>query len=58
MSYDEWDGADIFYRITPNVVCSTTINTDFAETEVDARQINLTRFPLFFPEKLIWRELL
>jgi hypothetical protein len=28
-----------------------TANTDFAETEVDARQINLTRFPLFFPEK-------
>jgi hypothetical protein len=28
-----------------------TVNTDFAETEVDARQINLTRFPLFFPEK-------
>ena len=28
-----------------------TVNTDFAETEVDARQVNLTRFPLFFPEK-------
>jgi hypothetical protein len=28
-----------------------TINTDFAETEVDARRTNLTRFPLFFPEK-------
>jgi hypothetical protein len=28
-----------------------TVNTDFAETEVDARQINLTRFELFFPEK-------
>ena len=28
-----------------------SINTDFAETEVDARQTNLTRFPLFFPEK-------
>jgi hypothetical protein len=28
-----------------------TINTDFAETEVDGRQINLSRFPLFFPEK-------
>ena len=30
---------------------SLTVNTDFAETEADARQINLTRFPLFFPEK-------
>jgi hypothetical protein len=27
------------------------VNTDFAETEVDQRQVNLTRFPLFFPEK-------
>ena len=27
------------------------MNTDFAETEVDTRQTNLTRFPLFFPEK-------
>jgi hypothetical protein len=34
----------IFYRITSNLVSSTSINTDFAETEVDARQINLTGF--------------
>jgi hypothetical protein len=40
-------GADIFYRITPNLVSSTTFNTDFAETEADARQVNLTRFSLF-----------
>ncbi|MDR0841898.1 MAG: carbohydrate binding family 9 domain-containing protein, partial [Acidobacteriota bacterium] len=44
-------GVDIFYRITPNLVSSTTVNTDFAETETDARQVNLTRFELFFPEK-------
>ncbi|HSW51336.1 MAG TPA: sugar-binding protein [Bryobacteraceae bacterium] len=44
-------GADIFYRVTPNLLSSTTLNTDFAETEVDTRQVNLTRFPLFFPEK-------
>jgi hypothetical protein len=44
-------GADVIYRITPNLLSSTTINTDFAETEVDTRQINLTRSPLFFPEK-------
>jgi hypothetical protein len=44
-------GADIFYRITSNLVSSTTINTDFAETEVDTRQVNLTRFRLFYPEK-------
>lgn len=44
-------GADVFYRITSNLISSTTVNTDFAETEVDTRQVNLTRFPLFFPEK-------
>jgi len=37
--------------LTPNLNASLTLNTDFAETEVDARQINLTRFPLFYPEK-------
>ncbi|MDA0205054.1 MAG: DUF5916 domain-containing protein [Acidobacteria bacterium] len=44
-------GVDVFYRVTSNLVSSTTINTDFAETEVDARQVNLTRFSRFFPEK-------
>jgi hypothetical protein len=44
-------GLDIFYNLTPSLKWSTTFNTDFGETEVDARQINLTRFPLFFPEK-------
>jgi hypothetical protein len=44
-------GLDLFYSVTPNLKLSATLNTDFAETEVDARQINLTRFPLFFPEK-------
>ena len=37
--------------LTPNMTGSLTINTDFAETEVDNAQVNLTRFPLFFPEK-------
>jgi hypothetical protein len=44
-------GVDVFKNLTPNMNASVTVNTDFAETEVDARQINLTRFPLFFPEK-------
>ena len=43
-------GVDMFYRITSNLVSSTSFNTDFAETEVDTRQVNLTRFPLLFPE--------
>jgi Domain of unknown function (DUF5916)/Carbohydrate family 9 binding domain-like len=44
-------GADIFYNVTPSLKWTTTINTDFAETEVDTRQVNLTRFPLYYPEK-------
>ena len=42
---------DLSQRISPNVLATFTVNTDFAETEVDSRQTNLTRFPLFFPEK-------
>jgi hypothetical protein len=44
-------GLDVFYQITPAIKSALTINTDFAQTEVDDKQINLTRFPLFFPEK-------
>ena len=50
----EFDGdvsLDVTQKIGPNVLGALTINTDFAETEVDVRQTNLTRFPLFFPEK-------
>ncbi len=42
---------DAFYRLLPSLTASLTANTDFAETEVDERQVNLTRFALFFPEK-------
>ncbi len=44
-------GVDLFYQITPSLKSSLSINTDFAETEVDDRQINLTRFSLHYPEK-------
>ena len=44
-------GIDVFKNLTPNLNASVTVNTDFAETEADNRQVNLTRFPLFFPEK-------
>jgi hypothetical protein len=44
-------GLDAFYNITPSLKAALTINTDFAQTEVDEKQINLTRFNLFFPEK-------
>lgn len=42
---------DVTQRLGANVLASATVNTDFAETEVDTRRTNLTRFPLFFPEK-------
>jgi len=44
-------GLDLRYRLTPAISLTLTFNTDFAETEVDQRRVNLTRFPLFFPEK-------
>ncbi len=44
-------GGDVFYRVTPGIKAALTINTDFAQTEVDSRQINLTRFTLRYPEK-------
>ena len=44
-------GGDVAYNLTPRLRANVSINTDFAETEVDQRQVNLTRFPLFFPEK-------
>ena len=44
-------GIDFIYNITPSLKGTFTINTDFAETQVDQRRVNLTRFPLFFPER-------
>ncbi len=44
-------GVDAFYKITTDLTLSLTVNTDFAETEVDEVRFNLTRFPLFFPER-------
>ena len=41
---------DAFYKITPSVTGAVTVNTDFSDAAVDARQINLSRFNLFFPE--------
>jgi hypothetical protein len=44
-------GFDAFYRLTSGLGAALTFHTDFADTEVDQRRVNLTRFPLFFPEK-------
>jgi hypothetical protein len=42
---------DLFYKLTPQLNASLTFNTDFSATEVDDRQVNLSRFSLFFPER-------
>jgi uncharacterized protein DUF5916 len=42
---------DVKQRLGPNLLASLTFNTDFAETETDTRQTNLTRFDIEFPEK-------
>jgi hypothetical protein len=44
-------GLDVKWGIRPNLTLDMTVNTDFAQVEADEVQINLTRFPLFFPEK-------
>ena len=44
-------GLDLRYSPAGNLNLDLTVNTDFAQVEADEQQINLTRFPLFFPEK-------
>ncbi len=44
-------GGDFKYTLTPSLTLDATINTDFAQVEVDDQQVNLDRFTLFFPEK-------
>ena len=44
-------GLDVKYGVTRNLTADFTLNTDFAQVEVDEQQVNLTRFNLFFPEK-------
>jgi len=44
-------GLDIKYNLTPGLVFDGTLNTDFAQVEIDDQLINLTRFSLLYPEK-------
>ncbi|MEE2821648.1 MAG: DUF5916 domain-containing protein [Acidobacteriota bacterium] len=44
-------GLDLKYGITPGLTLDITMNTDFSQVEADQQQVNLSRFPLFFPEK-------
>lgn len=48
---DQRVGLDLTQRLGANLEATLTVNTDFGETETDARQTDLSRFPLFFPEK-------
>lgn len=44
-------GGDVKYGVTANLTADLTVNTDFAQVEIDEQQVNLTRFNLFLPEK-------
>ena len=44
-------GVDLKTALTPNLTLDLTANTDFAEAEADDQRVNLTRFPLFYPER-------
>lgn len=49
---DEMDaGLDLKWGITPSMTMDLSYRTDFSQVEVDREQVNLTRFPLFFPEQ-------
>lgn len=43
-------GGNLFYKITPALTGTLTLNTDFSDAPLDTRQVNTTRFSLFFPE--------
>ena len=44
-------GLDVKYNLSNRMTLDVTTNTDFAQVEADDKQVNLTRFSLFFPEK-------
>lgn len=43
-------GGDVNYLLSPTYRMNITVNTDFAQVESDRQQVNITRFPLYFPE--------
>ena len=44
-------GLDVRYPLSSNLTLDLTVNTDFAQVEADDQQVNLDRFPLFYPEQ-------
>ena len=51
VAYGQQFGGDAKIGINQSLTLDLTVNTDFAQAEVDDQQVNLTRFSLFFPEK-------
>ncbi len=43
-------GLNAFYKFTPALTGTLTVNPDFSDAPLDARQVNTTRFSLFTPE--------
>ena len=43
-------GLDAYFKLTPSVTGALTFNTNFSDSDIDSRQVNLDRFALFFPE--------
>jgi hypothetical protein len=44
-------GGEVIWAPTANSLLEGTVNTDFAQAEVDRQVVNLTRFSVFFPER-------
>lgn len=44
-------GGEVNLDITPTLKLNFSVNTDFAQVEDDKKQINLSRFSLYYPEK-------
>ncbi|HSG08117.1 MAG TPA: DUF5916 domain-containing protein [Longimicrobiales bacterium] len=50
LSHEADGGLDMKWGITPSLTMDLSWRTDFSQVEVDQEQVNLTRFPVFFPE--------
>jgi hypothetical protein len=44
-------GLDVKVSLSDRSFVDISLNTDFAQVEADDQQVNLSRFPLFYPEK-------
>jgi hypothetical protein len=43
--------ANAYYKITPSLTGTLTYNTDFSDAPLDQRQVNISRFSIFYPER-------